>query len=184
MERPAVWNGTNYIIEIPPQAVTLSIICRATDEQGNTATENRILDVEDGTPPSITQTCIRMDGNRVLFHVECSDNREIGEVTVEIEKEGRIIVNRSLEENGNGSYTLLIDSDSIEGRISCIFLVYDDSRNVARTGSSVFDVREKKEGNYLTVILFLLIILTILIGMISWRFGIWNYIPGFGKKDR
>jgi hypothetical protein len=67
----------------------------------------------------------------------------------------------TLEENDNGSYFLIMNSDEIQGPITVTFHVYDGSDNYSNTDKIEFDVSEEKDD--FNLIWFLLPIIPVLL---------------------
>ncbi len=163
----AVPNGSLYNILIPPEALRISLYATAEDLSGNHAVMERTMDILDGTPPSILSSSIEREGGKVKFFLLGEDNRDIVQVIVSIEKSDGEVLNRTLDLNENGSYSILLDEGVVEGRIKVRFLVFDGSDNSIQTEPVEFRVVVEEGSSGLIFIIFVFSIpLLILLGMV------------------
>ncbi len=85
-------------------------------------------------------------------------------------------MNRTLDLNENGSYSILIDDEAIEGRIKVSFMVLDGSYNSIQSEPMDYNVEVEEETSGLIFIISLFsILLLILLGIVI-------FVPGLRQR--
>ena len=158
---PALLSGEHYEVEVPEDAVKITLYGSASDGMRNDNETTIVLDVLDGTPPEIDhrETKITTDGTIVVSFL-CTDGRELGEFWIMVKGDDGRIHNFTGAGNDGDVQFIAISTKGLGNEIRYRIYAADGSGNLAVSDEMSFtiDVEQENTNNIFLWILLIVIL--------------------------
>ncbi|MBN1391162.1 MAG: right-handed parallel beta-helix repeat-containing protein [Candidatus Thermoplasmatota archaeon] len=121
----------NYSIDVPEDALEMTLYAMAEDTSGLVSYRNITIEVLDGTPPRISAHGVEVDTNgNILLYMNASDNRRVASAWSILKDDRDILFNLTMEEVDPGYYEARLDAGRLDGTFEVSFYAKDGAGHV------------------------------------------------------
>ncbi|MGA1820106.1 MAG: right-handed parallel beta-helix repeat-containing protein [Thermoplasmatota archaeon] len=168
----AVEANGSFLLDVPPDALSLTIYGYARDRSGNLNSMNRTVDVLDGTPPMISDHKVEVRSDGMLsLQLKVQDNRKVNSSWVRLVGEDGSAIKVTLREASPGSFEAVFNEGNLAGWFGITFFADDEAGNIEELDAGFYELKGIPEGPF-PFGLFIIIMMVLVSVLVIVAFGL------------